>query len=244
MFRDRPPDEQEFDRLRLTLSSYRDGSGQLTVNNQSYPGWRDFERATAAAFDGRAVENKGVFDVEIDAGGSLPYGLSLKTSALRAGNQVLMELSNAHAKFWARLEHEGIDPSADPGRAGGAIIGLIEEWHLEVRDRLDIRRSSYLVLAHSRRFDAFRLFWYSLDLRVIDPAQLRWEMGAKRIAGFMGETCIWEWYGWSGGQLKWYPLIDWSRWASPPFSLEEPPPSTPADKAAAYWPERWERTLR
>src|SRR5438477_11503552 len=101
-FRDRPPTDVEIERIRLALSTYRDGSGQLLVASGTYPGWRDFERATAAALGGSCPENKGVFDVEIPGPGHLPYGLSLKTSRFETdATQVLMEMSNANAAFWA-----------------------------------------------------------------------------------------------------------------------------------------------
>lgn len=237
-FRDRPPNDAEFQRIRLTLSTYRDGSGQLVTVKGSQPGWRDFERAIAAALRGRTTENKGIFDVEIDAQGALPYGLSLKTSKSRP-RQVLMELSNSLAKFWARLNDLDIDPAETPADAGLALLALVEEWHEEVADRIDLENSCYLVLTHNAGYDEWQLFWYGLEF-VPDPRELTWNHGGKRIAGFTDDgTLIWEWYGWSGGQLKYYPLITAARWASPIFALEEPKLENPADKAVRYWPDEW-----
>ena len=58
------PTASQIAKLRLILSAYQDGTGQLAApNGMTLPGWRDFERAVAAAFDGQAQESKYVFDV-------------------------------------------------------------------------------------------------------------------------------------------------------------------------------------
>ena len=45
---DRPPTTQEVEKLRLILSTFQDGSGQLALSDgRTLPGWRDFERALA-----------------------------------------------------------------------------------------------------------------------------------------------------------------------------------------------------
>jgi len=63
---ERPPTPQKFERFRLILSTYQDGTGMLAAaNGRTLPGWRDFERAIALTFSGSAAENKDIFDVRL-----------------------------------------------------------------------------------------------------------------------------------------------------------------------------------
>jgi hypothetical protein len=53
---------------------------------------------------------------------------------------------------------------------------------------------------------------------------------------------IMEWYGFSGGQLKYYPQIELAKWRSERFFLEPLPESNRnviLEKAAAYYPDAW-----
>jgi hypothetical protein len=207
---------------------------------KTYPGWRDFERATAAVIGGINLESKAVFDVLVPVPGELPYGLSLKTSAVAANAiRVRMELTNASAKITQRLNTLSIDPGNDPTSAGIAIIELIEEWHLATSSEVEVERSSYLVLTHNTKFSKWQLFWYDLNLRFRNPQAMNWSAAGKRIAGHYGDHLVWEWYGQSGGQVKYYPLLEWARWYSHPFELSEPPIESPASRAQRYWPEQW-----
>ena len=62
----RPPTPQEFEKFRLILSTYQDGTGMLAAaSGRTLPGWRDFERAIALTFNGAASENKDIFDVRL-----------------------------------------------------------------------------------------------------------------------------------------------------------------------------------
>lgn len=242
IFRDRPPSPDELERLRLILSCFRDGSGQQILQDGSRPGWRDFERAVAAWLGGVTAENKGVFDVAVPVPGHLPYGLSCKTSAVGAltDSRVLFELHNSNAKAWARLEMLGIDPETHPREAGLALVAQVREWHHGVTD-IDVDSSSYLVLVHDRRtWTSWRLLWYALTLDAVDPAELAWSHVGKRIQGETQDGHrLWEWYAWSGGQLKYYPRVTDARWTSEWFSLEVPTPEDLVETAREYFPELW-----
>jgi hypothetical protein len=236
-FRDRPPSEEEFRDLVLALSTYRDGSGQQVAAGRSQPGWRDFERATASALGGDCPENKGVFDVVVPVDDGLPYGLSLKTSALKSGF-VLMELHNSYAKAWGYLNDRGIDPKVDAAAAGAALIEQVLGWHAEVEAEIDLARSSYVVLTHDRTWQIFQLSWFSLTLDDPDPGRMEWAFAGRRIFARWEDHQWWEWYGESGGQLKYYPPLTLARWVSEPFELWDPPSEeTPIAKARRYWPD-------
>jgi hypothetical protein len=151
---------------------------------------------------------------------------------------VLMELHNSYAKAWAWLNQRGIDPKADPETAGVALIEQVRAWHDEVLGEVDVGQSSYLVLTHDRTWQNWQLSWFPLDLHVPDPRLMNWEFTGRRIyATFEGHQ-FWEWYGESGGQLKYYPPLKLARWVSPLFELHNPPSEdTPIAKAKRYWPD-------
>jgi len=97
---DRPPTEREVERLRLILSTYQDGTGMLQVeNSMTLPGWRDFERAVALAFNGEAQESKAIFDVLLSREDrpDVKYGLSCKMrrelNKIERTGRVSLELS-------------------------------------------------------------------------------------------------------------------------------------------------------
>lgn len=248
-FRDRPPKQEELERLRLALSGYRDGSGQINSNYGTQPGWRDFERVVADVLGGVNPENKGVFDVEVTDPSGRRFGISCKTSALSAsGNQVLMELSNSNAYFWDRLRELSIDPKQQPHDAGVALIELVAEWHRAESGRVEIGRSCYLVLTHDKTWSQWRLFWFDLDILNPNPSHFEWSYRPDRKTGNGGRlmavdeegTKWWDWYGWSGGQLKYYPPVSSAIWDSGLFSLETPEvPESPSTRAQRYFPEMW-----
>ena len=103
---DRSPTEREVERLRLILSTYQDGTGMLQVENGlTLPGWRDFERAVALAFNGEAQESKAIFDVLLLSQDRphIRYGLSCKMrrelNKIKRTGRVSLELSNSAGQF-------------------------------------------------------------------------------------------------------------------------------------------------
>jgi hypothetical protein len=57
---------------------------------------------------------------------------------------------------------------------------------------------------------------------------------------------VFEWYGESGAQLKYYPLAETATWSSPIFQLE-PPPLPPSEygllaRVKQYFPKQWQAT--
>ena len=236
-FRDRPPTARELSRLILALSTYRDGSGQQVAAGRSQPGWRDFERAVASALGGETPENKGVFDVVLPVDAGYPYGLSLKTSVAKSGF-VLMELHNSLAKATAWLNERGVNPRTDPALAGPLLIDQVRSWHQALGEEIDTDNSSYLVLTHDRAWRDFQISWFSLDVHHPDPSMMAWAHTGRRIHASYGGHQYWEWYGESGGQLKYYPPLSLALWVSDPFQLLDPPDEeTPILKAQRYWPD-------
>jgi hypothetical protein len=256
---DRPPTEREVERLRLILSTYQDGTGMLQVENgMTLPGWRDFERAVALAFNGGAQESKAIFDVLLPSEDRLriSYGLSCKMrrelNKIERTGRVSLELSNSAGQFWDYLRTKGIDQRNYRDRpldVGVSLIEVVEGWHHAVSigrgGNIDLSRSSYLVLSwNPARHYQLHQFHLTMpnprDLNWYFPVNRRGELG-RRLAGDDETGTLFEWYGESGGQLKYYPLASNAIWISEIFQLE---PLADIEygilnKAASYFPEKW-----
>lgn len=261
---DRPPTEREVEKLRLILSTYQDGTGDKVKGiSQTVPGWRDFERAVALAFKGEAKESKAIFDVLLPSEDrpDVKYGLSCKKrgelNKIERTGRVYFELSNSEGKFWDCLRARGIDQSNyrdRPLEVGVSLIEEVERWHhaisIEQGGFVDITKSSYLVLLWNRAGD-YQL--HQFPLAMPNPRELNWYFPAKkggdigrRIAGDDDSGRLFEWYGESGGQLKYYPLASTAIWSSEVFQLE---PLGDIEygilkKATAYFPEKWANANR
>ena len=258
-FVDRPPTDTEFEKFRLILSTFQDGTGQIARPDRTLPGWRDFERTVAITFDGVAVESKAIFDVLIPDPDRLgvQFGISCKMRGLLRDTlnkgRLTLEVSNALNDFWTAIGsyglHQGNYQTA-PDDAGKAIIDLVESWKsaaaLERGGRIDLAKSSYLVLSWDEKTGRYHLS--QLPLKLPPPENFSWVVEGKRLKGAMSDgkkdRVVFEWYGHAGGQLKYYPLVEECTWTSDLFELE-PLPATNhmaqvvISKAIQYFPVRW-----
>ena len=174
--------------------------------------------------------------------------------------RVTIEISNSAGKFWDHLNLQGITQSNYkelPSDIGHALLNLIEQWYQSVSidqgGLVDLSRSFYLVLSWNRKK------WYQLhqfNLKMPNPDEINWyfptfnnESGAlaRRLIGNDGMGVLFEWYGESGGQLKYYPLAENALWSSERFQLE--PLKQDAEygileKVALYFPELWAKACR
>lgn len=254
------------ERIRLILSTYQDGTGMLAHKDDStLPGWHDFERAVALALVGEAQESKFIFDVLLPTCDSnIKHGISCKMrrelDRLDRDGRVTIEISNSAGKFWDYLNSQGINQSnykECPVQVGCALLNLIEQWYqsvsLDQGGLVDLSCSFYLVLSWNKKG------WYQLhqfDLKMPNPNQINWyfptfgsepEVLARRLTGNDEIGTLFEWYGESGGQLKYYPLAKNALWASERFQLE--PLRKDAEygileKVAMYFPELWAKACR
>jgi hypothetical protein len=270
----RVPTAQEVEKLRLLLSTYQDGTGMLASTKDlplpkgmTLPGWRDFERAVAAALGGDAQESKYVFDVVVPdpAIPTVKYGISCKmrrelNRASNGDGRITMELSNSAKQFWQYLHRKGITEANyrnKPLEVGEGLIELVRTWH-EAESHaaggiIDLSKSYYLVLSWNKKRE-YQLHQFSLEL----PQHLNWyfptkktkqgEQPADRLCGADETGVIFEWYGTSGGQLKYYPLARTALWRSDIFRLEPLPSSEEVEygivaKAKTYFPRKWSQAL-
>lgn len=261
-FAHRSPTSGEVERLRLVLSTYQDGFGMLAVSGSSktLPGWRDFERAVAAVFGGTSQENKSIFDVLVcdPDKGDVSYGLACKMRGTlrdteRTG-RVTVEVSNASGEFWDYLNAKGYDPAnyrEYPAEVGACIIEVVEGWHrsvsLEEGGKVDLNGSYYLILSWDRSSGRYQLHQFDIDTP--NPNALEWSFPpargggpGRRLVGQDETGTLLEWYGQSGGQLKYYPLVSSALWTSEPFELEPLPEEGHGltGKAELYFRELWD----
>ena len=270
-FIDRDPSPSEVERLRLVLSTYQDGSGQLvSKDGQTLPGWRDFERTIAAVFGGKAQENKYIFDVLLPdlTRPGIFSGISCKMRRTlddtRKTGRVTLELSNSAGKFWKALSDYGLHQQnykSNPQIAGKALIALVERWHAEVSIQkggsVDLSKSFYLALSWNK-FGEYQLFKFPISLPM--PETLQWDFpdvaesdgsqrAGRRLRGKDNLGILFEWYGESGAQLKYYPNVENALWKSDTFRLEILPQDSIIQhsimaKAKFYFPEHWVATSK
>jgi hypothetical protein len=246
-FRDRPLNDVEFERLRLLLSTYRDGTGQNNFPKRggTFPGYRDYERSLASVLEGAAPENKGVFDVIVHAAPKA-FGISCKMVAFPPPHKQssFMELSNSAAKFRRHLLASQINWATEPMLAGPAIIDLVTSWHTSVAALVDIDSSRYSVLLHNVQWTQFQIHCFPLDLKIANPrGDIHWAVEGASLNGYLDYTgrkhLLWQCYMNSGGQLKYYPPLDWADWITDRFILEQPQAAEPFLKAKLYFPDLW-----
>lgn len=249
----RHPTTEEIERFRLILSTYQDGSSMLKRIDRTLPGWRDFERSIAAAFNGQSQESKWIYDVIIENpdNNRIRFGLSCKMRGtlreVERKQQVTIELSNASGEFWDAVKKEGITQEnyhESPNAVGKVLVETVEHWHTNVSvgngGIVDGSRSSFVVLQWEENTGRYQLFQYPIDLS--DPTSLTWNAQGRRLIGTDSDGVLFEWYGLSGGQLKYYPLVANAIWQSPIFQLESLPENHDyglVRKAELYFPELW-----
>ncbi len=247
------------------MHTYQDGSGQQIAEGETtLPGWRDFERSVALAFGGISQESKFIFDVLIadPKRKDVYFGISCKMrrtlkDTKRTG-RVTLELSNSSGTFWERLRRQDINQQnykSQPFEVAQELLTQEREWHkavgLQAGGAVDLSRSFYLALSWNTKGE-YQLFKFSLDLP--DAAQLSWdfpkvenngeEKHGRRLRGQDKSGTLFEWYGESGGQLKYYPLVQNALWKSEIFQLEPLPANWNTKngilaKAKDYFPDRW-----
>ena len=263
----RAPSKSEQQRLMLVLSTFCDGSG---MNNGGYlPGWRDVERTVAAVLGGTGSESKEVFDVTVSPAKTVfDVGFSVKcknlsspqamTTIEKAG-RVYMELANSPAKFWDALREKNLTEAFFKEKLqanvfGDVVLRTVHSWHLAAAENqrrtsgreLNIEKSVYLTLSNGTRVkNSENVYqWHSFPMRF--PNNIKWDfLSDKCLRGFDPDypsEALFDWYGVSGGQLKYYPRASNALFRSEQFSLKAPPALLLLEKAAKYFPADWKQT--
>ncbi|MBI1880248.1 MAG: hypothetical protein HYR94_18850 [Chloroflexi bacterium] len=180
------------------------------------------------------------------------YGISCKMrktlKITHRTSRVTIELSNSAGKFWDKLKVNELNEEnyrSIPEKTGRVLIELVESWHNAVDihngGNVDLTRSFYLTLQWDEKTGDYQL--YQFPLKLPNPAVLTWQVLGRRLIGNDGLGVLFEWYGHSGGQLKYYPLSTNAIWVSSRFKLEPLPEREVGygilRKVAEYFPDQW-----
>ncbi len=148
-----------------------------------------------------------------------------------------MELTNAAAAFRERLLQHQINWTIEPMLAGPSLIDLVIEWHEDAAlyfkppgakqkrlrpEPLDLVGSKYCVLHHDTKWNEWQMVTLPLDLKTRNPlGEIEWEHKGKSLNGYIDDDgrrhLLWQVYPTSGGQMKYFPLLEWAEWSSPRF---------------------------
>lgn len=244
--------DDELQLFRRMLSTFRDGSGnEREPDGTTRAGWRQIERCVAELLASTGGENKGIFDVSsIDPDDTTKaYGFSVKSkqldkrsfTALETTGRVYMEIANSPAKFWAELTAAHNVTEQDfrnmqyAQEIGNTIIEVVEKWHragkaaFEAQNKgvtLHLAQSCYLCLSYSKE-DISDNRLYQVHVFPLEyPKNIVWKYkSGSCLSGYdpdAPDEVLLDWYGVSGGQLKYYPRASTARFKSLPFSLLKP----------------------
>jgi hypothetical protein len=258
-----PLTSMQVEKIRLILSTYQDGTGQqIAKTGQTLPGWRDFERAVALSLGGIGQENKAIFDVLIPHPHTSSFiGVSCKMRRElkypKPNLEVPLELSNSSGKFWDVLmqEHELTTQTYKqyPEKVAHVLFSIVNGWHQKASKQMgveiDLDASFYLALLWNEK-GYYQLFQFPLALPNLENLYCHFppdRLGrpGRHLRGKDDAGKLFEWYGESGGQLKYYPRPAQATWKSDPFQLEPLPANTPdgiLSKVQTFFPAQWAST--
>lgn len=235
-FLTRPPTDAELTLLKKFLASYRDGSGNLRESDgSSRAEFRQIERCFAELLHGTTTENKAFYDFVVQSnenGGVAVRGASIKSkehehlhsySTQTATMRSYLELSNSAAKDWTMCRERGL--SEQIFRDGGSA----NEFGRAILDRQRIERETsqltylnslpgsnksfvetdcvYISVLYSPMVRGERSYLVS-SFHAVLPEPAVWSFKGRRLVGKdASDLVIYEWYGLSGGQFKYYPKL-------------------------------------
>ena len=255
----RNPTAQDERRLQLLMSTFTDGSGyERGSTGETRPGWRDIERVIAELLATNSIESKSIFDIVVPSTVSdSAYGASIKSKgfsrknflSLSAGGRVYMELCNSPAKLWDPIKNLGIHEgnfgnAAVAVQIGESILETVQSWYTNCGiGNIDLDKSVHITVSYSKPDKSgpsmYQLHTFNLNF----PSRIIWRFkSAKCLSGYDPDEpskVLFDWYGLSGGQLKYYPKTTKALYSSNPFTLIEAKKQTITDKAKQYWPEEW-----
>lgn len=253
--------------IRHMFSTFRDGSGaERDQDGFTRANWRQIERVFAEFLTGAPPpETKSIFDVIAKdlCDPTKAYGLSIKSKqlpkrqfdGLNKGTRVYMEIANSPAKLFDALEAKlgfaevNFRNHESPSDVGNCVLDTIKQWHLEGKAafdsfdpgcQVDLENSVYLCVSY-RQFDPnvsrkYQVHSFSLDF----PKVKKWEYHGRALRGFdpmFENEVLFDWYGLSGGQLKYYPKATSAICRSEQFQLLDPEHKDILQKSIDYWPD-------
>jgi hypothetical protein len=253
-FLTRPPRDEELTLLKKFLASYRDGSGNLRESDGSTRAeFRQIERCFAELLFGKTTENKAFYDFVVqknEDGGVVVRGASIKSKEHENLNSYIsqtltmrshLELSNSSAKDWKMCMERGLSEKdfregQQPDKFGAAIL---ERQAIERTSSQESYLNSipgknkafketdsvYISLLYSPVVNGERTYLVS-SFGAVLPKPATWEFKGKRLVGQEADgSVLYEWYGLSGGQLKYYPKLSQRLHGTSLFNLADYKPA-------------------
>lgn len=258
----RNPTNAEEVLLKLLISLFGDGSGQETDRFGTRAGWRDLERVIADLTKGDALERKHVFDVLVQDSNdeTIIYGISVKSKCLGKNSnietldekgRVYMELTNSPAKLWAPLKQVGISEEnygnedfAD--RIGTSILSTVHSWYQNSGIAgINLDNSVHLVFSYGKLHNIKEVRKYQVHVFNLGfPEGIIWTFYSKScLRGYdpkYPDEALFDWYGLSGGQLKYYPRASEAKYKSSIFETLSPAKISLRKRVEEYWPDEWD----
>jgi hypothetical protein len=254
-FLTRVPNEQELKLLKKFLASYRDGSGNLReTDGSSRAEFRQIERCFAELLHGTTTENKAFYDFVVQTnenGGVAIRGASIKSkehehlhsyASEAATMRSHLELSNSAAKDWALCREAGLNEQMFRDGLQASDFGrtILERQKIERQVSQDTYLNSiagankffveadcvYISVLYSPMNRGERAYLVS-SFNAVLPEPSVWSFKGRRLVGKDAQDqVLYEWYGLSGGQLKYYPKISSRLHGTELFTLADYKPAT------------------
>lgn len=233
----------------------------------TYADWRQVERCFAELLNGDSGEDKSIFDVIAldDEDDSTAYGYSIKSKALSktdfgklgSGGRVYMEIANSPAKFWAEItELHGLTEAnfrrnESPKEIGDTVLKTVMRWHEEGKEFFDsnnesgailnLEKSCYLCITSSNEKSVNNRKFQVHSFPLIYPDGIVWKYkSGSCLCGYDPDEptkVLVDWYGVSGGQLKYYPKATSATFCTEVFTIPTAPKTMSIyEKAIEYFP--------
>ena len=241
---------------------------QRDKDKLTYADWRQIERCLAEILDGEGGEDKNIFDVVSldDKNSSIAYGFSIKSKALSKGDfenlkndgRVYMEIANSPAKFWSEIKklhgltEESFRKKEGAKEIGDTVLQTVMRWHAEGKCYYDnntslgaainLTASCYLCITstNEKSINLRKYQVHSFPLKY--PSGIKWKYkSASCLSGYdpdEPEKVLVDWYGVSGGQLKYYPKASSATYKSTVFDIPPAPKiMSIKEKVLNYFPD-------
>lgn len=226
--------------------------GQREKDGSSRADSRQIERCFAELLHGRTTENKSFYDfaIESNEGGITVRGASIKSKEIQKLTQypklkdqmrAHLEISNSNSADWKLCAAHGLDQShfgqAEHAKKFGEIIlqrqisdreqaeeNYVNQLNPGVRRTFIARESIFISILYSPIGTDGERKWLVSSFPINLPKPTKWEFRTQRcLAGIDEENnVLYEWYGLSGSQFKYYPKLSSRLHGTSLFTLPKP----------------------
>jgi hypothetical protein len=169
-----------------------------------------------------------------------------------------MEIANSPAKFWAAIKsgygfnEDDFRNQLHPKEIGETVIQTVVQWHAEGKEsyesrhkgiEIDLKHSRYLCVSYSDDLPDKRRYQVHAFYLDYMPNMIWKYTSSACLTGYdprYPDARLIDWYGLSGGQLKYYPLATEAIYQSTVFTLLKPQRQLSIlDKAKTYFPDEF-----